>query len=449
MRAWELGLGAGVALLRDPAVPGERARTVVAAGGLALLVASLSVLERVNYAPLPPATFACLATTALIWAGARDNPVARLVGLKPLVAVGLISYSLYLWHWPVYVIARYYLIRVPTAAEGLALAALAVLLATLSWRYVERPFRGHRIPTRRMLLTVGAAALALCAVAGAIIATEGLPRRFSSAVVAFNRAAGTHYRCPVTDYIPFGGLYACPLALPDGDPASAQVALLGNSHAQMYAPAVEAALRRKGLTGLLVPANGCLPTGEFNLSSECISVMRANIAAVAALPSVRVVIIATTWPGAEEQFVDASGRGVGAVGWPRYLAALDQTIAGLERAGKRVVVVGPIPQPGYNLASIAGRELAFRGRVESPLAQSRGAYDARFGPAEVWLAGLATRVTVVEPSALFCDKARCRYMLEGKPAYSDEGHLAAGVMPLFEPLFAQAIERALADGGER
>src|SRR5262249_43336464 len=97
-RAWELGVGAGIALLREPGLR-SGTRTLLTAAALALLGASLALLDTARSAPLPPALFACVATALLVWTGGPDNPVSRLIGARPLAAVGLVSYSLYLWHW--------------------------------------------------------------------------------------------------------------------------------------------------------------------------------------------------------------------------------------------------------------------------------------------------------------------------------------------------------------
>jgi peptidoglycan/LPS O-acetylase OafA/YrhL len=441
MRAWELGLGAGLAILRDSSSPGGRLRTPLAVAAVLLLAASLGLLEPSAHAPLPPATFACLATAALIWAGQDDNPIASLLGARPLVAVGLISYSLYLWHWPIYVLGRYYLIREPTAVEASVMVALTAVLATLSWRYIERPFRGRRIPTRRVLAIVATLVLAVGAAAFAIRASDGAPGRLSPAVASYDRLIGRHYDCRPARAFIFDRFAACLLAAPGRDIASAEVVLFGNSHAQMYTAAVENVLARRGRRGVLLTKGGCFPVSDFNVNRECVAAMRDGIEAVARLPA-RTVIIGTTWPDAQQEFVDAAGREIGPVSSARYLAAMQRTLDRLEGAGKRVVLVGPVPWPGYNVASVAARELAYKGRLETPLAQPRAAYDARFGAIEAWLDDVASRTTVVRPSRLLCDLRTCSYELHGKLALYDQSHLSVSIMPEFEPLFAAALDEA-------
>jgi len=283
---------------------------------------------------------------------------------------------------------------------------------------------------------------AIAAMAAFLLATHGAPSRFPPQVRDFDAAMSVRFQCPPADQVPFGGIDGCLIGAPGENPARADAVLFGNSHAEMYAPAVEPILARRGLKGLMVSTGGCLPITAFNTSHECIALMRKAIEAVARLPDAKIVIIGSTWPR-DVRLVDASGGQVPTPSWPQYLVAVQQTLDAFARAGKHVILIGPAPWPGYNSTSVAARELLFRGRIETPLAQSRAAYDARFAPLEQWLGTLEPGVTIVRPSALMCDRARCSFRLGGKPAYFDDNHLSVFVMPAFEPSFDQALDKAL------
>lgn len=143
-RAGELLLGALVAVLvneRLLAGLSTRLMPAVALGGLLLLVASLVFLNENRPFPgwfaLPPT----LGTALLLWAGQHGpNPVTRLLALRPLVWVGLVSYSAYLWHWPLLAFYRYGYGEV-SALAGLLLFIATGALAWLSYRFVEQPAR--------------------------------------------------------------------------------------------------------------------------------------------------------------------------------------------------------------------------------------------------------------------------------------------------------------------
>ncbi len=165
-RFWELGIGAALALVGAARLELAKGRRELLSGlGLAAIVASyLFVPESAFYPGFT--TVPVVLGTALVLAFARgDTAVGRLLSLKPLVAIGLISYSLYLWHQPVFAFARLRAIDgIP--AEGYALLiVLCFALAYLSWRFVEQPFRNPKRFGRGAVfgatLAAGSAAIAL------------------------------------------------------------------------------------------------------------------------------------------------------------------------------------------------------------------------------------------------------------------------------------------------
>lgn len=145
-RAWELGAGALLALTAF-APPTRRAtRELLGCVGLAGILLPVTLYDATTSFPGAAAVPPVLGATLLIWIGAKGggSTVNRLLGWQPLVWIGLISYSLYLWHWP---ILAYMRITLGTAVLPLGLSVAAVVasivMAWLSWRFVERPFRGH------------------------------------------------------------------------------------------------------------------------------------------------------------------------------------------------------------------------------------------------------------------------------------------------------------------
>lgn len=441
-RAWELGIGAALALSRVEPPRGRLARELLASAGALLLLGGCAFMQSDWLQPMPAAAPSSIGTALVIWTGCTNTLIKRLLSLRPIVFIGLISYSLYLWHWPFYVFAHYLLIREPSATESLVLLLASIAAAYLSWRFVECPFRDRGMPIRRVLWITAGGVASLCACAGLVLALGGLPHRFSAAAARFNRIAGTNYRCPVSSYLSFAGMYACGLNLPSRNPADSEVVLLGNSHAQGYAPMVEPELEKRGLHGILVPAAGCLPVRSFNVSRECVFLSDKNLRGVANLHHVRIVIIAIGWHTIFYPMVDRSGRAIGRVPWSRMRAAMEDTIRGYRAAGWQVIVTGPIPVPGYNVASTVGREIAFHGEPRSPLSQPRSAFDSRFGPIEDWLRSRPMGVIPVYPSAKFCNEKRCSYLVDGQPAFADDNHLSRFSSESFRPLFARAIDAA-------
>ncbi len=136
-RAWELGAGALCALI--PARPGKAAREVLGLAGLAAIVVAVVMLDRSYPFPSLWALLPVGGAVAVILA--EGSLAGRLLSWRPMVAVGLISYSAYLWHNPVFVFARAAGDREPGMLGMLGLSVLSLVLAWLSWRFIEQPFR--------------------------------------------------------------------------------------------------------------------------------------------------------------------------------------------------------------------------------------------------------------------------------------------------------------------
>jgi hypothetical protein len=153
-RVWELLLGSFLANRPPPASASRPALAhVLGVVGLALVVSAVC-----HKPALPaPRVLAAFGAAMLILSGSGGNPLTkRVLSAAPLVGIGLISYSLYLWHWPMIVFTQYLLFR-PLRPDEIVLVICATsAIAFLSWRYVERPLRrGSYPPARTVAFGIG------------------------------------------------------------------------------------------------------------------------------------------------------------------------------------------------------------------------------------------------------------------------------------------------------
>jgi len=179
-RFWELLAGTATALwLRRGWVgpTGRAAPEALALVGLALIFAALMLQSETTPYPSAAGLVPVGGTVLLILYARPGTWVARLLTLRPMVGIGLISYSAYLWHQPLFALARVQALEGPSTGLMVGLTLASFALAALSWRYVEQPFRrkaGRWLPdAHRLFRATAAAALGLALVAGLGLVTAG------------------------------------------------------------------------------------------------------------------------------------------------------------------------------------------------------------------------------------------------------------------------------------
>ena len=175
-RGWELAIGALIAFYflykREHAELIKRYKmTSEVFGAVGMLMICYSVFAFSNNTPFPSlyALIPTVGTGLVIVFATSETVVGRLLSTKFMVGVGLISYSTYLWHQPLFVFARHRSSEEPSTVLLLILSAASLLLAYISWRYVESPFRNKKLVSRKAVFTftlVGSVAFAGIGLAG-------------------------------------------------------------------------------------------------------------------------------------------------------------------------------------------------------------------------------------------------------------------------------------------
>jgi peptidoglycan/LPS O-acetylase OafA/YrhL len=189
-RAWELALGALLAIKFIPRPATAWGRNITGGVGLALMIGAI-VLGTPSVPLLLMTGLAAVGATMVIASSERSlSWVGRLLSVPPLVFVGLISYSLYLWHWPLMVFQRTdgFLIAGSSAIAKLVVIAASIAVAILSWRFVERPFRAMARESSKsgVFATASAAMASAFAACVMILVSDGAPFRFPDRVVAIS-----------------------------------------------------------------------------------------------------------------------------------------------------------------------------------------------------------------------------------------------------------------------
>lgn len=453
-RFWELGIGAVLAAGIVPAARSRALRELLPVAGLGLIGVSLVYIRSDMPFPGWVALIPCLGAALVIHGDGRSWVARKVLGASAMVFVGMLSYSLYLWHWPVLTA-----LRLRSASLHLepwvALAGIAAtfLLAWMSWRLVERPFRNRdTLPGRRLLWQLGAGSAAFLALAGLAIGTGGFPARLgeqarsvlaaSTDVDPLRRACNDIER---HDQCRFG---------PAEGPAS--YAILGDSHAAALRPAIEHSGAMGETVGTLYWIGACpfldgVERQNAPRPSSCAS-FRARIwDLLEADPGLQTVVLGGRWPyhllgttpesgGAyADFFVDDETVTPGPEENLRVFArALGRTLDRLAALGREVVIIGAVPEPGFDVPHTVA--LAWYNGIRVPAGIPRSEVARRAGFADEILARIAAGrpgVRVLSIWQDFCDAQSCRIDREGLPIYHDDSHLShAGAVSVAAPAIA-------------
>lgn len=410
-RAWELLIGGMIAVA--PPCRMER-REVVAALGLIAIAVALFVLKETMPFPGVVALLPVLGTTMVIYA-AEGTFTARLLSVAPMRGIGLISYSLYLWHWPVLTFARYALGSQLTPLVTLACIGFATLAAALSWRYIEVPFRRSGPPKRA--IAAGLAAITV-AIALAALLLPGMPSRLPPEAVAMGAAASPPKSLPAC--------FAEGTANPDfnhciGGPSM----MIGDSHALQFIKPAKQLLPNLKFIG----RGGCMPLAGVTFTrlgrtdENCTQFNSRALTRIASDPRVRTVILAGRWA----RFTFPSGDPEAQTADRDIGTALRDTVAMLHRGGKRVVLIGPVPEFKEPLPACLARAVW---RSLSPGVCQHNPLTIHNPTTEAWLRS-AGADAIIWPSRALCRNGQCVTLLNGRPASFDRDHLtpeAAGLV---------------------
>lgn len=344
MRAWELGVGSLLAFASP--IGSAALRTALAWLGLAgILVPCVLYTPGIRFpglTALPPVAGAAL----LIWSGMQGSSAVRpsfpqrFLASRLMVWFGLISYSLYLWHWPLFAFTKYIRTSPAPISLRLALVAISVVLASISLRYIERPFRTRNLlRTQHQVFVAGSAAVVALMLFSLILwFFAGFPNRLPKEAQLF--ASGKDdvafiHRLALDDIpdnlIPFGTVSANPA-----------VFVWGDSHAMAIMPAVDIACKGAGVAGLAATTDATAPTIEwhhdfpYGLNENAPSYNRAVMDTIkdsARAGGIRTVIMAARW---------SSYLGVYST-QPSFAESLERTIEELDAAGCKVILLQEVP----------------------------------------------------------------------------------------------------------
>jgi peptidoglycan/LPS O-acetylase OafA/YrhL len=426
-RAWELFIGAATAMALLTRKPLDNwLGQILSALGLSLIVYSVFAFSEATPFPSVYTLIPTLGAALIIWGAGPTTAVNRALRWRPIVGVGLISYSAYLWHQPLFAFARLRSLSPLGDRQFLFLAGVAFALAWATYLFVERPFRKkYPFVERRLWIVAPSAFLVLLAVGLGGLAFGRFPVHDSLEATLEDKIRYNQGLSEECDYkTDFHLKPACMKG------ASPQALIWGDSFAMHLVDGIEAA--NPGLSFAQATKSTCGPIvglsliiDKYPLSQprDCLSFNHSVFAFLQASPDIADVVLSSPfgqYVGASDFLTDEGIRHEAGIAIERF----EQTIAKIQALGKKVWIVSPPALSGDPIGSCLVKQSRFGGDLEAcgfSIARHE-AYDAaatqflktieKNGAHVVWLPDFT------------CKGDRCAAAEDGIFLYRDSGHLS-------------------------
>jgi peptidoglycan/LPS O-acetylase OafA/YrhL len=477
-RVWEFGAGALLALL--PPVDRSRAviHSVLSWVGLAAIAVAAIAYSSATAFPGHAALLPVLGALAVMRAGipARRWAPTAAMQLRPVQYLGDISYSVYLWHWPLIVLAPFVIDRKLHNGELMSVFLLTLIAAALSKRLLEDPVRSAVFLARRgarwtlALAAVGTAVVLGVTFGGSAYVQAELQKAEANSkrVMAGNRgcfgaaarvagtrcgdarSSGTVVPTPLeakrkgpgcSMVFRLAGKQVCAFGAPRAR-AIATVALIGDSHAGHWVPALDVVARANRWYGIQIGHHGCpLSLATRDLvepdRSSCARWKRAVIAWLARHPEVATVIVSQLSGGTG--VVPEGGRDEFETSVAGYLAAWKA----LPRSVAHIIVIRDTPKVHGNTDTCVQQGIDRGDPSGRACAVPRRAALDRDPAAEAALRLRSSRVRTVDLTRFFCGRRRCYPVIGGALVFKDPTHLTPVYARSLAPFLRRRLDAAM------
>lgn len=445
-RAWELMAGFLITLLLQHTHSLNKFFTeVLAAIGLLLILASVYFY---NTKILFPGYFALLPVVGsmlIIFSGSFDytTTVKRILSSKLLVYIGLISYSLYLWHWPILV---YFRMAFSFTYLNETILAVSVFLSILSYLLIEQPFRdrgGIKVKLRTKYSSLIVMAIVILSTSLYLIHTAGAPQRLPSEVHSISNSKqflpeNRHcHRMKNKDvqarkFCTFGDERSIP-----------SFALIGDSHAEAVKYGLKLAAISKGKSGVQYTKPGCRPIKGIDKKGRkaCLNFINTAIDDVINNNQIETVFLAGYWALAYHGFdhnrrkfemfdheeSHSSSKEVSVL----FLKGLHRTINILLKANKKIVVLGDTPVLGFNPRTTFARNVLFN-ITQDIVATPKPGVDNII---KEELKPYGNKVQFLSTEKIICPNNPCKLVKNNQLLFRNDDHISREAAALITPKF--------------
>jgi len=443
-RFWELGVGC-LAAFSNKKIISSKNSNFLAFLGAALIAASLFVIKYSNFPGLS-ALLPCVGAVLIIISGKQNKTlIVKFLSNRILVFIGKMSYSLYLWHFPIIIFYKEYTNQKtinPLAATILAL--IIFIISYFSWRFIEKPFRKHYVFVKKSKFSFDLARhpffiSALCIVFFITLnsiskITHGFNFRFSSELILQDK--------DLDQYATFIKGKKCGVgkkshAFPDisdcvvgPNQQNFEVALFGDSHAGHYSQSVVSWAEKRGLSVMSFYLFSCPPllTKDhiLNKNEKCWEYRQKVLKILKENPHIKYVFLGSSWFEHKEEKDDYKNL---------FRENFAETLKVISSLNKKIVILGRIPNfdvtgsGGNPLQCIEKKSLPLQKLSPFPVPNCTNIEISYFAKQQEFENIMKEEVSkyknaaFFDPFPYFCDSQKCSAIKNNKLLYADQGHL--------------------------
>ena len=456
-RAWELAIGASINFVSLPKKLPEWINNVLSYLGVTLIIVGLFIIDHNNLYPGWLALLPSIGTASLIYSlNNHQNIVSKLLTLKPSLFLGKISYSAYLWHWPIVVYYRIYINeRAFNLFEVVGLIAASLFAGYISWKYVEEQFRYTKAANKK-IFKASRWAISFSIIIGlGVYLSNGFASRMSESQIKIVDD-DLMWKMQCTEYVkPFSSIDEefCVVGVP-WEEAKHKGIVWGDSHSQHWAQIIDLVAKNAKASFIIGPRKCPAYLDEAYVKAnypryprftvDCTKRNRIVLDWLQDKTEVDVVILAAAWSGHARMSYNDSFK----TNLENSSLETQSAIEGVKAsetamhllmkklADKQVLLLADIPRPNKILNECAFSENTW-------LLRSRcNASDYKFldakltldwhQPTDELLENLATKypnVSAIIPTTALCSEGKCSTYVNNELIYKDANHLRRNLQP--------------------
>lgn len=390
-------------------MPNRGVSSIAGMLGLALCIVPIVIFDSTSPFPGLYAIIPCAGAVLIIYSGRKDGLAYRLLSTPILAGIGKISYSLYLWHWPVLVFTTYYYMRPLSATESIICIGITTILSYVSYRFVEIPFRlGISRYTGRHDVLLASIMILLPVVLGSvIILNKGFPTHETDELIVIESEI-LNQKTSVCFYLPEDGgevvktMTECKIKEGSAYPDGLKILLWGDSYANHYVSALSESLEIKSSAIYTQTHSGCPPFLNF-YKEKCDSFNQAVLRNLANRDIDVVILSANWWTYSRDK---------------NFFKDLSQVTSYLKERGYKVYVIGASPVYHSRVPHIAYRDHKYgTGLLEKYSIEFDASLDKNMEMA------VSSNAAYFSPYQILCEGKECVFKIKNKLLHVDHGHL--------------------------